>query len=255
MLRSETVARVTWLRFERPERLNAFTVDGYRDLRVELESSAADPGVHAVVLTGDGRAFSVGADRSLLDGATTEAAAGGLDAGAEFERLVTVLSTFPKPLIAAVNGLAVGFGCTMLLHCDLVVAASSARLRMPFTSLGIAPEAASSALLPGRVRWDEAMWAMLSSEWIEADEAQQIGLVWRVVADDELASETAAVAATLARLDPAAMVATKRLLTTGRREVVRAAHEREIAAMAALIARPGTDEESGPTDTRSGRTT
>jgi enoyl-CoA hydratase/carnithine racemase len=251
MLRTDTTDHVTWVRFARPEKLNAFTIEGQRDLRIALERAAGSSDTRVVVLIGEGSAFSVGADRYLLDGSATQRAAGaGIDAGAEFERLVDALGGCPKPLIAAVNGLAVGLGCTLLLHCDLVVAARSARLRLPFTSMGITPEAASSVLLPARARWDEAVWAMLSSEWIEADRARHIGLVWRVVADDELVTETAAVASALAHLDPAAVVATKGLLTAGRREMVRTAHEREMLAMASLLGRSGPGTGSLPTDTR-----
>lgn len=236
MVRVATDRHVRWLHFDRPDKLNAFTVEAYRDLCDELHAVVDDSDVHVVVLTGEGRAFSAGADRSLLggsDGADTTDTE--LDAGEEFERLVMTLATYPKPLVAAVNGFAVGVGCTMLLHCDFVVAARSARLRLPFTSMGIVPEAASSVLLPTRVRWDEAMWAVLSSEWIEAERAQQIGLVWRVVDDNALADEATAVATTLADLDPDAVAATKALLVAGREDAVRAAHQRELAAMGALM--------------------
>jgi len=225
--RDGAVARLT---FDRPEHLNAFTVTAYREVRQALDRAAADAAVHVVVLAGSGRAFSAGADRSLLDGSAPDAA----EAGPEFERFLDTLAGFPKPLVAAVHGFAVGIGCTLLLYCDLVLVAASARLRLPFTELGIVPEAGSSALLPQRGRWPDVVWSMLSSEWIDADAAVRLGLAWRVVADDALADETDATAATLAALDPAAVAATKELLVTGRHEVARAAIERELAAVRAL---------------------
>ncbi len=226
---------VCWVTFDRPDRLNAFTATDYEQFHAALVAAAADPDVRVVVLSGSGRAFSAGADRSLLDGSASPAE---LDkAGTEFAELLETLVAFEKPILAAVNGLAVGIGCTMLLHCDLVIVAESARLRFPFTALGIVPEAGSSALLPARARWGDAAWAMLSSEWLDAQAALAMGLAWRVVTDAELPAEAEAAAATIAALDPAAVVATKRLLIAGRADVVRAAMDRELAAMAGLMDR------------------
>jgi enoyl-CoA hydratase/carnithine racemase len=222
---------VAWLRFERPERLNCFGAADYRDLRIALERADADEGIRVVVLTGAGRAFSSGADRSLLDPSHPDGRAA---AGEEFTALLAVLAGFGKPLLAAVNGLAVGIGCTMLLYCDLVLAAASARFRLPFTALGIVPEAGSTALLPARARSSEATWALLSSEWFDAAAAARLGLVWQVVPDAALTERATTAAASLAALDPAAVVATKRLLTAGRAEAAGRAVERELSEMARL---------------------
>lgn len=223
---------VAWLTFDRPERLNAFTSEGYRDLRLALERISVDDATRVGVLTGRGRAFSAGADRSLLGDQVS--AADRQRAGDEFTMLLEVLGGFEKPLFAAVNGLAVGIGCTMLLYCDVVVVAQTARLRMPFTELGIVPEAGSSALLPAQVRWGDAMWTMLSSEWIDATQAWEMGLVSRVVPDDRLLAEAARAAGSVAALDPRSVVATKRLLTAGRLDAARLAIAREMAAMQEL---------------------
>jgi enoyl-CoA hydratase/carnithine racemase len=230
---------VTWLTFTRPEALNAFTIAGYRDLRIALQRLASDEDTRVVVLTGSGRAFSVGADRSLLQGPLPEDQR--RYGGEEFAALLDSLSTFEKPLFAAVNGLSVGLGATMLLYCDVILLAETARLRMPFTALGLVPEAGSSALLPARVRWADAMWAMLSSEWIDATAAYEMGLAWRVVPDGDLLSETAAAAAVLASLDPKSVGATKRLLIEGRREVAQKANDREMVEMRALLGRREID--------------
>ena len=232
MLTERRDGHVGWLRFERPERLNCFRAADYRDLRTALERADADEEVHVVVLTGAGRAFSSGADRSLLDPSDPAVRAA---AEEEFTALLTVLAGFPKPLLAAVNGLAVGIGCTMLLYCDLVLAAASARFRLPFTALGMVPEAGSTALLPARARSSEATWAMLSSEWFDAEAAARLGLVWQVVPDDAVLQRTSGAAAALAALDPAAVVATKRLLTAGRAEAAGRAVEREMGEMARLL--------------------
>lgn len=235
MVRVESDGRVRRLVLDAPERLNALTAADYRALRAGLEDAAADESVGAVVLTGTGRAFSAGADRSLVDGSASSE--GRREAGEEFDALLAAFAECDLPIVAAVNGLAVGFGATILLHCDLVVLAESARLRFPFTALGIVPEAGSSALLPARGPWGPVAWALLSSEWVDADEAVRLGVAWRVVPDDHLAEEVAEAAATLAGLDRSAVTATKRLLVAGRDDVVRSAMARELDAMAALARR------------------
>ena len=233
MIEERRDGATAWLTFTRPEALNAFTVAGYRELRLVLQRLSSDDATRVVVLTGSGRAFSVGADRSLLDGSSS--AAERADASAEFTALLDVLANFDKPLFAAVNGLSVGFGCTALLYCDVILVAETARLRMPFTALGLVPEAGSSVLLPARTRWADAMWAMLSSEWIDSATAYEMGLAWRVVPDAELVSQTATAADTLAVLDPRSVAATKRLMTADRHRDVQAAISREIEAMGALF--------------------
>jgi enoyl-CoA hydratase/carnithine racemase len=235
MVREELRDHVTWLTLDRPDRLNSFVATGYGDLQAAIERAAADPETRVIVLTGTGRAFSAGADRSLFDG--TASAAAQRQAGRDFSAMIEALGRCEKPVLVAVNGLAVGIGCTLLLHCDLVLVAASARLRLPFTALGIVPEAGSSVLLPARAPWGDAAWAMLSSEWIDAPTAREMGLAWRVVPDGELVASTTRAAATIAGRDPDAVAATKRLLLAGRAGLVRDAMRREQAEMGALLAR------------------
>lgn len=233
MLEEQRHPGVVWLTFDRPDKLNAFTADGYTDLAAALDRLDADAAVRVVVLTGNGRAFTAGGDLSLIAPTLTDDERHRADVA--FTSAVGALARFAKPLLAAVNGLAVGFGCTALLYCDVVVVAETARLRMPFTALGIVPEAGTTALLPARTRWPDATWALLSSEWIDAVSAVTMGLALRVVRDDTLASTVAGHAATLAALDPAAVAATKRLLSEGVMAATREAAEREAAAMRALL--------------------
>ncbi len=223
---------VAWLTLNRPERLNAFTVDGYRDLRIALQRLAVDDHTRVAVITGRGRAFSAGADLSLLN--KDLSAVDRERASDEFSLFLQALAGFPKPLFAAVNGLAVGIGATMLLYCDVVLMAENGRLRLPFTELGIVPEAGSSVLLPARARWADAMWAMLSSEWIDAAAAKQMGLTLRLVPHRALLEQTALAAATVAAHDPQSVAATKRLMTDGRNQAAREAITRELAEMATL---------------------
>lgn len=245
MIAEHLDAGIVWIVFDRPDRLNAFTGETYRAVRHAIERAHADPEARVIVFTGAGRAFSAGADRSLLDGSA------GDDerhlAGQEFTALIEALSGCDKPILAAVNGLAVGIGCTILLHCDLVLVAESARLRLPFTSLGVVPEAASTVLLPARCRWPDAMWAVLSSDWIDARTAVSMGLAWRMDPDAELIDQTRRAATAIAERDPASVAASKRLLTEGRLDLVRSAVEREGKEMLHLL-RPQRDPSEGIPD-------
>ena len=171
-LMSELVGRVQLLTFSREESLNAFNNALYRSLAYALQKAASDPAVAAVVITGKGRAFSAGQDMSEMAAIGQDVGGSGesTGAGAEaaFPVLLDVLEVFDKPLIAAVNGLGVGLGFTILAHSDLVVMADDARLRAPFCPLGVAPEAASSVLFPDRMGWQRAAWILLSGEWVDA---------------------------------------------------------------------------------------
>ena len=233
---------VTWLTFDRTERLNAFTGRDYGDLREGIEGAVAD------AATPRDRAHGL---RSRLLGGCRSFVAGRVGspedrelASTEFGAMLGAIDGCDKPVIAAVNGLAVGIGCTILLHCDLVLVADSARLRFPFTALGVVPEAGSSALLPTRARWSDAVWAMLSSEWLDAHSAVAMGLAWRAVADAELIEEAERAAVTIAALDPRSVAATKRLLVAGRADLTRAAIGRELAEMAELFGRRTGDDGS-----------
>ena len=129
-------------------------------------AAAAHAGVAVCVVTGRRRAFSAGVD---LDEMSRPGGSAAL--GVDFDPLLEGLARFPKPLVAAVNGLAVGFGATLLLHCDLVVVDERAEIRMPFVSLGTCAEAGSSWLLPRRVGPQQAAWLMLSGSPFGAEEA------------------------------------------------------------------------------------
>ena len=138
---------------ERPERRNAFDQEHYVALATAMADAAANDEVHVLVVTGIGASFSAGQDLKEMAALASGTASGPHDG---FPRLVDQLDTFPKPLLAAVNGDAVGIGLTMLLHCDIAVVAHDARLRVPFSELGVPPEAGSSALLGDVVGWQQA---------------------------------------------------------------------------------------------------
>ena len=181
--------RVRTLTLNRPDVLNAFNEELYHATAVALREAAADPEVAVVLLTGAGRAFSAGNDLNEMQRRITDPAFN--EQGSHFSTMIDALTDLPKPLICAVNGVGVGIGATILGYADLVFMSSTARLKTPFTSLGVAPEAASSYLLPQLMGRQNAAWLLMSSEWVDADEAQRMGLAWKVCEPDDLLSEGA----------------------------------------------------------------
>ncbi len=224
--------QVRTVRMHRPERLNAFNGGLVRDLREALIEAAANPEVSVVVLTGSGRAFSTGADLKALAEPGATPAAG---EGDGFDRLLDVLADFPKPLLMAVNGYAVGFGLTMLAFADLVLMSTEARLRCPFTELGAPTEAGSSYLLPKLLGRQEAAWLLLSSEWISAGDAQAMGLAWKLCEPAALLEVTHDYARRLAARPVAALTSVKRLLNAPDRAELAAAISREAGALAEFV--------------------
>lgn len=242
LLLSEDRDRVRTLTLNRPEQLNAFNSALYSDVAEALYAAAGDPGVAVVVLTGAGRAFSAGQDllemAELAQGESSDLF--GADYG--FVKLVKALEALDKPLVLAINGIGLGIGLTIIGYADLVLMSTTARLKTPFTSLGVAPEAASSYLLPRLVGRQEAAWILLSSEWVSAEDAHRMGLVWRLAEPEALAAEAHQVAATLARQPISSLRAVKVTMTAPVREGAAAARKRENALFAELMGGPANAE-------------
>lgn len=232
--------RVRTLTLDRPEALNAFNEALYDATADALYAAAEDPAVAVVVLTGNGRAFSAGTDLLEMHQMATDPTFQRGKHG--FLGLVDALVDFPKPLICAVNGLGLGIGTTVLGFADLAFMSSTAKLKCPFTSLGVAPEAASSYLLPQLMGRQNAAWTLLSAEWIGAEQAHAMGLVWKVCAPEELMSETRRHAELLAARPISSLVAVKRTMTAPLRAEIDAARERENAAFAELMGGPANLE-------------
>jgi enoyl-CoA hydratase/carnithine racemase len=240
-VRSSDQTRVRTISMHRPERLNAFDGGLVVDLADALAEAASDPQVHVVVLTGSGRAFSTGADLKALAERRPEGDDGDATGdGTGFDRLLDTLADFPKPLLAAVNGYAVGFGMTMLAFADVVFMSTEARLRCPFTELGAPTEAGSSYLFPKLLGHQQAAWTLLSSEWITAEEAQAMGLAWRLCAPDDLLAVVHDHAQRLAAHPVDALSSVKRLLNAPERAELAAAFEREREALAVFVANFGS---------------
>jgi enoyl-CoA hydratase/carnithine racemase len=238
LLLLEDRGRVRTFTLNRPLQLNAFNDALYDAFAAALRDAADDPAVAVVVVTGAGRAFSAGQDLGELNNRPRYDD----DRLHGFQPFMDVLEAFPKPLIAAVNGIGVGIGLTMLLHCDLVLVAEGARLRAPFVNLGVTAEAASTVLMPLRIGWQQTAHLLYTAAWLPAARAVEIGLAWRCVSDDRLMAETREVAAGIAAMPIAALVATKKLLLAARLDGVRAGRLRENRAFAALEGGPANLE-------------
>lgn len=228
--------RVRLLTFNRPEALNAMNNALYWACADALTAAATDPGVATVVLTGRGRGFCAGQDMSEMS------AAAGDGRGHGFGPFADGLAEFPKPVVAAVNGLGLGIGATMLPFCDLVLMADTARLRLPFTSLGVAPEAGSSYTFAATLGLQRAAYHLFTAEWMSADDALAGGLAWRVVPLADLLDEAMQLAQQIATMPIASLVATKELIVAARRDHVRAARAREDVVFQSLIGGPANAE-------------
>ena len=220
---------ITW---NRPEALNAMSMELWDGTRDALDGVAgADIG--CVVLTGNGRGFNVGQDLAEF-GHPAQA-----DETRGLRGLMRALSEVEVPLVAAVNGMAVGFGATLLPWCEVVVVSEHARMKVPFLSLGVTTEAGSSASLPAVMGPQAAARFVLTGEWMSADEMVACGLAWKVVPPEELMPAALDVATTIAGQPRQATRTTTRLLRAGRREAWLAAADREYAEMGRLA---GSDE-------------
>ena len=201
------------IRLARPEKKNALTRAMYDAMADAFAQVDNDPSLRVALLTGTGDTFTSGNDITDF-----RARAAG-EARSSSSRFLPAISSMQKPLIAAVNGAAVGVGTTMLMHCDLIVAARSARFVMPFTSLGLVPEAASSLLFPRLLGYQRASALLLLGEPLDASTAHQWGLVNRVVDDEALLDTARGMARRLAGLPPQAVRLTKRLIRHGAEDV------------------------------------
>ncbi len=225
--------RVRTLTLNRPDVLNAFNEALYEATAEALQPAAEDAEVAVVLLTGTGRAFSAGNDLNEMQARITNPEMA--NQGSHFTAMIDALTRFPKPLICAVNGVGVGIGTTILGYADLAFMSSTARLKCPFTSLGVAPEAASSYLLPQLIGRQNAAWLLMSSEWVSAQEALAMGMVWKVCEPDDLLDEARKHAEILAARSIPSLIAVKQSIVEPIRPDIAAATERENAHFAELL--------------------
>jgi enoyl-CoA hydratase/carnithine racemase len=220
-VRNELGGRARVFVFQRPQKKNALTVAMYAELAAAFADAAQASTVRAVALTGAGGTFTAGNDIGdfVADPPVQDDSA--------VLRFLFSLVRFPKPVVAAVAGAAVGVGTTMLLHCDRVIAARSARFQLPFVKLGLCPEGGSSLLLSEIVGWQRASELLLWGEPFDVDTAYRLGLVNEVVSDEDLLSRLKDVLARIVELPPEAVVASKALMRQPLYDRLEAAMRRE----------------------------
>lgn len=212
------------LSLNRPTKKNAISREMYHSLSLEINRAVWDDYIHVIVLRGEGETFCSGNDLEdfLHISPDSDAKAGGAIA------FILSLIHCDKPIVASVNGAAIGIGATMLLHCDYVILSDTASLSTPFAALGLVPEAAASLLMPANIGHARSFGMFATGDALSATEAQQWGLANRIVLQKDLESVTDDVADRLAALSPAALRATKKLLRSTDPLVERAKLERQV---------------------------
>lgn len=232
---SHTENGITTLTIDRPDKKNSLTSAMYAALADGLTQAQNDPSVRVVLLQGHEAIFSAGND--IADFLNTPASREDLPV----QRFLRTIAQFPKPLVAAVSGAAVGVGTTMLLHCDLVYAGENALFSLPFVDLGLCPEAGSSLLLPQMLGYHRAAAAFLLGEPLTAQAALEAGLLNRVVPASEVNALALAQAQKLAAKPLSALMETKRLMKTGQAAVLTRMQEEQVT-FTRLLGEPAAKE-------------
>jgi enoyl-CoA hydratase/carnithine racemase len=236
-IRYDAADGVATITLHRPEKLNAYTTEMGDEVVAAFDAARGDAAVRAVILTGAGRAFCAGVDLEYLKAhmaggnASSRARLGEEDF---LRKLPLDLLAYPKPVIAAINGPAIGVGVTMALPCDVRIAAENAKLGVTFAKLGLLPGLGSTHLLPRLVGLAKALELVLTARVVSAFEAAEIGLVNRVVAPDSLLPEARAMAAAMAECKPEVLAAAKAALHFGAGATMAEAMKNEQEASAAL---------------------
>lgn len=207
-------SNVLCLTLQRPDKKNALSQQMYQQLAEALEQAAENDAVHVVLLQGQENCFTAGNDlQDFIDG-------GELNEQHPTVRFLYQLAEFSKPLVAAVGGLAIGIGTTALMHCDLVYATRTTRFQLPFTKLGLCPEAASSLLLPQLIGYHRACEYLLLGEAFDGDSAYRMGLVNQLVEPEQLLDYAMSKAQQLAALPAQAVQSSKHLMKANQREAL-----------------------------------
>ena len=238
----EVDAGIATITLNRPEKLNAYTLEMGDEVVDAFARIRADAAVRVALLTGAGRGFCAGVDLDALKAHLTKPAVPGAPRLGEedfLRKLPLELAAFPKPVIVAIHGAAIGVGVTMTLPCDVRIAADDAKLGLTFAKLGLLPGLGSTHLLPRLVGTAKALELVLTARVIPAAEAAEIGLVNRTVPPDALLGEARAMARMMAECPPAALAAAKRALHFGAGATMEQAMRNEEAQSAALRGNPG----------------
>ncbi len=221
------------LRIARPEKKNALTGAMYGALADAIEAGDADDAIAAHIITGSDGVFTAGND--IRDFLATAQGSGGLDRSVV--RFIRLLPVVKKPLIAAVDGNAIGIGTTMLFHCDLVYAAPDATFATPFLDLGLIPEAASSLLMPRRMGYVRAFAMLALGDPLSADDAVAAGFVNAIVPASDIEAAAFGAAKRLAQKPPEALALARRLMRGDPAEIL-ARMDEEVAAFRERLRSP-----------------
>lgn len=228
--RPQVAAGVQVIRFNRPDKKNAITDAMYRSMIEALKSADADEDIRAIAFLGTPGCFSAGNDMADFLGFAMSGGKGRLTAGDFLHTLVSV----EKPIVSGVDGLAIGIGTTLNLHCDLTVASSRSLFKTPFVDLALVPEAASSLLVP-RIAGHQRAFALLAAgEGFSAEQAMAAGMIWKVVPEADVEAETLKIAANLASKPPQALKIARNLVR-GDVDAIRARIDEEIVHFAAQL--------------------
>lgn len=203
------------IRLNRPDKKNAITQAMYRRMTEALAEAAADPAIGAVAFLGTPGCFSAGNDMADFLAVAT----GGLKGELATIAFLRALASAPKPMVSGVDGLAIGIGTTLHLHCDLTIASPRSLFRTPFTDLGLVPEAGSSLLLPRLVGHQAAFALLAAGEGMSGEDARQAGLIWKVAPEEAVETETLSLGVKLAAKPPEAMRISRDLLRGNRAAV------------------------------------
>ena len=230
-----------WVTMRRPEKLNALTGTMSDELSKVFQDAHGDPDVRCVVLTGEGRGFCAGQDLTEFRDAYETGNRPDIEEhlAETYHRLIPLIVETPKPVIAAVNGVAAGAGLSLALACDLRIASDAARLTQAFVKIGLVPDSGGTYLLPRAVGYAKALELSITGDVIDAAEALRIGLVHRVVPADTFEQEVGALATRLAAMPTAAIAETKRLL----REAIAVDLSEALSREAAAQSRMGQTED------------
>ena len=236
MIRVEVDGAVATIAFNRPQKKNAITAAMYQQAADAMKQADANEVVRVLLITGDGGAFTAGND---LEDFLQSPPQGDDSPVTQF---MNTLRAMTKPVVAAVPGLAIGIGTTLLMHCDLVYASERAKFAMPFTQLGLCPEFASSVLLPRIAGYQRAAEKLLLGEPFDAHEAERMGLVNRVLPAEELMSFVHTQVTKLAALPSESLRITKQLMQADLQSAIAGAMHSEMQHFTQLLQGPDAKE-------------
>jgi len=218
----------------RPERRNAMNPGAFHATGEAFLEAASNPAIATVLLTGAGEDFSSGLDLTAPPDESVGANA--------FDIMMDAIIGLDKPLVAAVRGCGIGFGMTVLFHCDVVYVGEGVRLRMPFANLGLVTEAAAAYMAPLVIGQKQAAELLYTADWVDAQRALEYGIATRIYPDDQVLAEATAKARQMAQWPVTSLVEMKKMLKSFHRENIAAAREAESGAMARLFGGPENKE-------------